>query len=671
MKNQIFYLLIPLLFLSCDSDISNNFEKYRLSDEYLNLAKSSKIAYNDRIIYNKKAVQSIIQLENDSLNREHLLKAGWNFYRLNSWKNLKLIADLVYTRSVYKNNMNHIAHSNRLLGLYYENISLNDSAFYFYSKAQKLFTKLSDHQQICALLQDKSQVQYYINDYLGSDLSLISALKIAKANSFKKEEFAIYINLGINSHELNDFKTAEIYYNKACEIVEKNKFDNWEKDLIRCLNSIGYNYYKIGLFNKSIKYYLIALENPKISEDPFMHAKLLDNLALSKFKLKDYKNVLNFYLQAGKLREIYHYDLNRNYNKIYLSEYYTYFKDTVKAKKYAQEAYSLSVEFRAPTDMMLCLKQLSKADPKNALNYSQEYIKISDSMHQLERETRNKFAKITYETEEITQEKDTAVKESSMYFGGMVTVGVILSLLLIIKTQQSRHKNLIFAQSRQKTNEEIYHLIQSQQSMLDEGREIEKKRIARDLHDGIMNKLSSTRLNLHKLKSDSDKETIEKCIPYIDSIHEIEKEIRNIAHDLNTEVFLENDSFQKTLATLFEEQRKTSKSKIHIDIQNLINWEQIKSIKKVNIYRILQEALCNAEKYATAENIFVGISAHKDFILVEIHDDGIGFSVKDRQDGIGIKNIRSRAKDCGGLFHIDSKKETGTTIIVSIPISNS
>ena len=88
--------------------------------------------------------------------------------------------------------------------------------------------------------------------------------------------------------------------------------------------------------------------------------------------------------------------------------------------------------------MLKSLKQLSKVDPKNTLKYSQEYIRISDSMQLLERQTRNKFAKIAYETEEITKEKEEAVKRNWIISGIATGLLLILGLLFIIKIQQTK-----------------------------------------------------------------------------------------------------------------------------------------------------------------------------------------------------------------------------------------
>ncbi|WP_170826821.1 sensor histidine kinase [Flavobacterium caeni] len=358
----------------------------------------------------------------------------------------------------------------------------------------------------------------------------------------------------------------------------------------------------------------------------------------------------------------------QNFNRLYLSEYYAATKDTINAIKYGNDALRLSQEFKAPNDMLLCLKHLGKIDPKNSLSYSKEYIRISDSIHQLERETRDKFAKIAYETEEITQEKELAEKQKSMWASATVAVSGFGMMLFMIARQRIRQKELLLTQSQQEAKEEIYQLMHNQQSKIDEGRQIEKERIARELHDGVMNRLASTRFNLHILNNKTDSKTIAKCIGYIDSIHDIEKEIRNISHNLNNEVFADDDSFKRILVTFFKEQKKMLSAKLHVEMDKDIKWELLKSSQKINLYRILQETLQNAHKHALADHVFVNISNYDEYILLEIHDDGVGFKTYESKKGIGLKNLQARAKDCEGVVHIASTDGGGSTIIVSIPI---
>jgi signal transduction histidine kinase len=246
---------------------------------------------------------------------------------------------------------------------------------------------------------------------------------------------------------------------------------------------------------------------------------------------------------------------------------------------------------------------------------------------------------------------------------------ILISILAYItKLQHTKNKELQFEKDQQIANEEIYQLMLDQQNKIDEGRQKEKKRISQELHDGVMSKLTSTRLNLFILSKKTDEETIKKCLMHIEGIQNIEKEIRSISHDLAQDIFSGKDSFKTIVAELFEQQKTISNVDCHLEIEDKINWDTIESTTKMNLYRIFQEALQNIHKYAKAKNIVASITKHNDTINVDITDDGVGFDVKKLKEGIGLKNMYSRIKTVQGTIDIESKIGKGTHINLIIPI---
>jgi signal transduction histidine kinase len=184
-----------------------------------------------------------------------------------------------------------------------------------------------------------------------------------------------------------------------------------------------------------------------------------------------------------------------------------------------------------------------------------------------------------------------------------------------------------------------------------------------------MNRLASTRLNLFILNKSQDNQTIKKCLGFINNIQDIEKEIRQVAHDLNDEIFSENKGFALLLETLFEEYRNTSGIKLFTEIDPAFNWEMTESALRMNIYRILQEALQNSYKYARAKNIFVTLTREDDSVRILVHDDGTGFDVKKVKKGMGLKSISERARTLQGEFKIISGKKEGTILNILLPLT--
>jgi len=660
---------IILFFLGCGDKNKSNQEKFEVEFAKLNsIATNRDLSYSIRKQNNLKAEVFLGLERNDSLYRTQLEAVAYNYFVLYDLDNFKRTTKILYAKALAEKDSLSIATALRFFGIYYRDTSKNDSAFYYYIKAENIYKSLNESENLCKVLYGKGLVKYYENDFLGSETELIKSLKISKANNLYNNTYTAYVLLALNSFAMDQYDNALSYSKRAIKLGEDNHVDSEAECNSIIMNSMGSTYLKLNKVDSAIYYFQKGITGTNLlTREPQTYCYLLDNLGYSRIKQKKYAQAFKLFQKTATIRDSLNINDGKNYNRLYLSEYYSAQRDTINASRYAYESLNLSKSFRAPGDMLLALKQLIIIEPKNALKHAKDYMRISDSMHKLERDTRNKFAKIAYETKEITKEKDTAVKQSGIFFGIAVLVFVIGVMLFIIINQRAKQKKLQFLRQQQQSNEEIYQLIQTQHQKIEEGRLIEKKRIALELHDGVMNKLASTRFNLHLLTKNNDPETSVKCTPYIDGIHEIEKEIRNIAHDLNNDVFSENNSFKNTLLSFFEEQQKIIKANWHVEVQGEINWEALNATTKINIFRIFQELLHNINKHANAKNVIISCKIESRSLFLEVYDDGVGFSLNGKKKGIGLQNITTRVKACAGTIKILSDKGIGTKVIITIP----
>ena len=238
----------------------------------------------------------------------------------------------------------------------------------------------------------------------------------------------------------------------------------------------------------------------------------------------------------------------------------------------------------------------------------------------------------------------------------------------VIKTQKAKNRELLFKQQQQKANEEIYNLMISQQNTIEGIRIKEKKRVARELHDGVLGRMFGVRINLDSLNKIDDGTAVEKRNDYLTELKSIEQDIREISHDLNREKSELINNFVAIVDNLFEDQKKTFNSKLVSIIDSGIKWELVSNSVKINLYRILQEVLQNVNKYAIADNIKIELKKEEDHLILMMRDDGVGFNVKTAKKGIGLQNILFRTNECDGDVDIKSKKGEGTIITITVPI---
>ena len=338
------------------------------------------------------------------------------------------------------------------------------------------------------------------------------------------------------------------------------------------------------------------------------------------------------------------------------------------SQSFAIEALNLAKKTKISGDMLASLKQLSLVEHKNAAKYSKEYIKISDSIQLEERKSKDKFARIAFETDEILLEKDKLAEQNRSllyFFVGTLLVGL---LLFVIRTQRAKNRELVLKQQQQKANEDIYNLMISQQATIEESREKEKKRIAQELHDGVLGRLFGARLNLDSLNRFTDDEAIANRFNYLNELKNIEQDIREISHDLNREKYVLINNYVAIVNNLVEDQKNAFSPAVTCAIDERIKWDQIANAVKINLYRMLQESLQNCNKYANASKIDILFELKEDWIYFSVADNGIGFEVKSKKKGIGLQNMISRTTECNGQLDVSSQKGLGTTIHIKLPL---
>lgn len=204
-------------------------------------------------------------------------------------------------------------------------------------------------------------------------------------------------------------------------------------------------------------------------------------------------------------------------------------------------------------------------------------------------------------------------------------------------------------------------------SML-EGQEIERKRLAREIHDGIGPILSTLKLNLANIEGDLNSispELVEKFRYSYEIIDEAAQDLRNISHNLMPKV-LDDFGLKEALMTLCEK-IQTSK-KIQVDFLAPSLKTRLDVVTELGLYRISQELINNTLKHAHASNISLQILIDQNSLRLLYEDNGVGFKPELVNSGIGLMNIESRTKALAGELIIESKKDKGMTALVEIPI---
>ncbi|WP_242502511.1 tetratricopeptide repeat-containing sensor histidine kinase [Flavobacterium anhuiense] len=589
---------------------------------------------------------------------------------MNDLKSYHEISQLVLDRSISSKDSASIAKAYIYLGDYYGSKAISDSAFRNYFLAQKIYLQINDQYNLAKTFLSKASLQYNESDFFESEISVFKALSILKNQKNVNDQlYECYNLLGILYNEREEYEKALEYQNKALNTLNDKSIPADLQLKATSFNNIGFVYMRMKNYKQAIVYFENGLKEKNLFEEKtFLYAMLLDNLAYSKLKSKRLDGLPDQFYRSLKIRDSLGLKMATVSNQIHLSEYYAFKRDTSRAIQFSKQALFLSRSSDKLANTLLALKQIAAVDPRNASKYSKEYIQLNDKMLKVERNMGEKFSRIEYETNEI-KDQNSNLQDKNKTLVYVFSICTLLGLFFYVyKTQQARNRELLFKQQQQIANEDIYNLMISQQNEIELTRIKEKKKVAQELHDGVLGRMFGIRISLDSLDKLDESEAISKRKKYLDELKNVEQDIREISHDLNREKSELINNFVSILNKLFEDQKNTYSSKLITVFDPEIKWDLISNIVKINLYRIVQEALQNCNKYAKADIIKVEFKNENDNLVLIIEDDGIGFNTNKTKNGIGLINIEYRATECKGTVTIKSAKGEGTILTIKVPI---
>lgn len=206
------------------------------------------------------------------------------------------------------------------------------------------------------------------------------------------------------------------------------------------------------------------------------------------------------------------------------------------------------------------------------------------------------------------------------------------------------------------------------------GQEKERKRMSQEVHDGIGQMLTALKFGLESFTTDNEKDN-QKIKGLKDLLHSTIKEVRRISSDLLPTV-LNDFGLEAALKELIGIVQRGTDISITLINQLSMNQRMNKNVE-INLYRICQESINNAVKYAGASSITIKLSNDIEFLNIKIEDNGIGFdleevekNIRTQDSGNGLNNMKERAELVNGKLYINSRENQGTSIFVEVPLED-
>lgn len=211
------------------------------------------------------------------------------------------------------------------------------------------------------------------------------------------------------------------------------------------------------------------------------------------------------------------------------------------------------------------------------------------------------------------------------------------------------------------------HLMLRMEASQDEDR----RRIARDLHDSLGQKLVAMSLCLSALRHQPVDDSARRPLDQLTHLlAESDSELDRIVFELRP-VALEDCGLVDALnqhVTAWAEM-----AGVQLDMAESLGATKLPQHVEGAIFRVIQEALNNVAKHADARRVSVALHRQQDWIAVSVEDDGVGFQVADadsilRPPGWGVAGMRERVEALGGQFTLESSEGGGTTVLIRLPL---
>ncbi|MBI9042742.1 ATP-binding protein [Lutibacter sp.] len=538
---------------------------------------------------------------------------------------------------VKRNNTTSLHNYYATLAYYYSISNKKDSAFIAFKKSNDIAFKLKDSLRIGENLASMAIIQSDFGDFNGSDVSAIKALQFLNQNNLVGLT-SVYNCIAINAKKQRDYKEAIYWNDKALKICSN------DVSKISLLNNEASYYRYLKEYDKSISTLTNLLNDSLVNTIPKTKARILDNLAFTKWQANEKEAVLNELILALNIRiqENDWYGQLASYG--HLSDYYSK-KDTKKSVVYAEELYKVATVLKSPQDQIEALQKLVKFSSQNeAKQYYNTYIKISDSINNAEKSALNKFAKIKYDSEKNrednlqltvkTVENELALqKEKTRNLIGALSSGTVLVGFICFGFYlRQKHK--------QEKRAEVYKT---------------ETRIAKKIHDEVANNVVNI---MNKVQyTDEGKEVL---------LNELEKVYlltRNISHENNA--IETGEKFEYFLKAMLSSFNNDSTTVIMKDIHS-VGLNELEKVKQIELFRILQELMVNMRKHSEASLVAITFKIDGNSFLINYSDNGVGLDIKEINFKNGLQNVETRIKSINGTITFVTSLGNGFKAFISL-----
>lgn len=527
-----------------------------------------------------------------------------------------------------------------------------------------------DSVSIGILTRNMANALYFQGAYDSAATGYYTSAAIFEKSRNRNELAVTYNNLGRLFRKTKDLDRAMGYYNQAMAIYQSQ---GDRPGMATIYNESGVVFEYRGDYDEAIRRYTLALNIHETLKDSLGKSYALNFLAGVYTIKKDYRKAEEYLNRVIALRKQLRDTFGMALAYTDLGVTLSMKGDPVAATGYFMESNRLAGRMGYKELMMnnyteLANTAVAQGDYKDAYNYQQLKTALRDSLFSIEK---------TKQIEELGARYENAVKEQTIeqqqhrltrqrwMIGGVIAL--LLFGALYAHTQYRKYK----LKKEKQMQEELFRQQQIAASEVIAAEENERKRIASELHDGVGQMMSATRMNLSAFENsfsfagDEQHTAFEKIIGLVD---DSAREIRNVSHNLMPIALQKNGLADAVKEFTSKIDRNVLEIGLHTEDAN---GEPADAATANILYRVIQECVNNVLKHAEATRVDIAMDHEGDTFSVTIEDNGKGFDTAKMMEtggGLGLGSIKSRVDYLRGTVEFDSAPGRGTVVMIHIPL---
>jgi signal transduction histidine kinase len=498
--------------------------------------------------------------------------------------------------------------------------------------------------------------------------SYLASLKLGEQTENLHAVANPYHNIGIVYEQLEDYDSALDNYLEALEL---RKEINDTAFIIQSWVAIGGAYFWKRDYDNAKAYLQQSLVMLDRHPDVWTRSKALLNLGLTLQETGEFPEALAVFRQAIALQEDLQDDFGLVKSYLNMAETHLSLEQARTAIPLGLKAVPLAIELESRNDLSKLYDILARAyaSTRNfpaAYRYQEEYSMLKDSLLdevkikeisalQVQFETEKKEKKLILERQKNAEAKLKISQRNSQL---MAVIGGALLILLLggffFYRNKQRQKNELAGLRIAEQRKGLKAVIQAQEE--------ERKRIARDLHDGIVQQLGGLKLGFQRVFSSVKNEESDKLLAILD---DSAQELRELSHEMMPRA-LSDVGLAPAIRDMLD--NSLGNTDLDFSFEHFGTADRYPESTEITLYRIAQELVSNVIKHSGAGQVSVQLyQAGNDIILI-VEDDGQGFFDNQEAKGIGLMNINSRLDTVDGTVHFDANSGKGTLATVKIPL---